>query len=62
MAFMKSGGRLASCTLRAWCEQGFKCTKSGGWQWHCLMSLRYRNDHVELPWTMTTGDPLPSST
>jgi hypothetical protein len=27
-----------SCTatwygLRAWCEQGFKCTKRGGWQW-----------------------------
>jgi hypothetical protein len=19
--------------LRSWCEQGFKCTKRGGWQW-----------------------------
>ena len=24
---------IAWYRLRAWCEQGFKCTKRGGWQW-----------------------------
>jgi hypothetical protein len=26
-------GDVAWYALRAWCEQGFKCTKRGGWQW-----------------------------
>ena len=26
-------GDVAWYSLRAWCEQGFKCTKRGGWQW-----------------------------
>ena len=26
-------GDVAWYSLRSWCEQGFKCTKRGGWQW-----------------------------
>lgn len=26
-------GDVAWYALRSWCEQGFKCTKRGGWQW-----------------------------
>jgi hypothetical protein len=28
-----AGGDAVWYALRPWCEQGFKCTKRGGWQW-----------------------------
>ena len=46
--------------LRSWCEQGFKCTKRGGWQWQ-QTQMRDPNRAARL-WLLVEliqGRPLP---
>ena len=51
--------------LRAWCEQGFKCTKRGGWQWH-LTQMHHPERAARLwlamavaaLWTVSMGTEL----
>jgi hypothetical protein len=41
--------------LRAWCEQGFKCTKRGGWQWqNTRMSDPARAERLYLAMAVAT--------
>ena len=41
--------------LRAWCEQGFKCTKRGGWQWqHTRMTDPDRTARLWLALAVAT--------
>jgi hypothetical protein len=51
--------------LRAWCEQGFKCLKRGGWQWqHTRMTDPARVARMWLTlavatlWTVTLGSQV----
>jgi hypothetical protein len=51
--------------LRAWCEQGFKCTKRGGWQWqHTQMRDPARVARLWLAlavatlWVLSVGSDL----
>jgi hypothetical protein len=51
--------------LRAWCEQGFKCTKRGGWQWqHTRMTDPDRTARLWLAlavatlWMVSVGTDL----
>jgi len=51
--------------VRAWCEQGFKCTKRGGWQWqHTRMTDPGRAARLWLAlaiatlWMVTLGSEL----
>ena len=55
--------------LRAWCEQGFKCTKSGGWQWQLTqMHHPARAARLWLAlalatfWTVSVGSELECGT
>ena len=55
--------------LRAWCEQGFKCTKRGGWQWH-LTQMHHPERAARLwlamavaaLWTVSLGTELEDGT
>jgi len=60
-----SGCQAAWYGLRAWCEQGFKCLKRGGWQWQ---NTRMTDPHrasrmwlalaVALLWMVSLGSDL----
>jgi hypothetical protein len=55
--------------LRAWCEQGFKCNKRGGWQWQ-LTRMHHPRRAARLWlalalatfWTVAVGSDLESGT
>ncbi len=51
--------------LRAWCEQGFKCTKRGGWQWQQTQMVDPRRAErlwlalaVAMLWMVSLGTEL----
>lgn len=55
--------------LRSWCEQGFKCNKRGGWQWH-LTQMHHPERAARLwlamavatLWTVSIGTDLECGT
>lgn len=68
-----SGCTVAWYGLRAWCEQGFKCTKRGGWQWQQTQMTDPRRAErlwlalaVAMLWMVSLGTelelPLPDGT
>lgn len=53
---------IAWYALRSWCEQGFKCIKSSGWQWHRSQMRDPRRAErvwlalaVAMLWTVSLG-------